>query len=133
MPTYFNQTMKTLFVYLLIASALGLAALSFFQSKRIKNLREIQKNYEALTENFAELSKNYKSTLLKYQEIKTSLDQTTMSLDSISQRLDSVNRQSTLLIASAHANIVEIIQEVDTLELDDVETIRSLRTLLNEK
>ncbi|MEQ8413967.1 MAG: hypothetical protein RIF36_00965 [Imperialibacter sp.] len=125
--------MKNILVYLLIAAALGLAALSFFQNKRIRNLREIQKNYEALTENFAELSKNYKSTLLKYQEIKTSLDQTTMSLDSISQRLDSVNRQSTLLIASAHANIVEIIQEVDTLELDDVETIRSLRTLLNEK
>ncbi|MEQ8684205.1 MAG: hypothetical protein RIE86_02875 [Imperialibacter sp.] len=125
--------MKNILVYLLIAAALGLAVLSFFQNKRIRNLREIQKNYEALTENFAELSKNYKSTLLKYQEIKTSLDQTTMSLDSISQRLDSVNRQSTLLIASAHANIVEIIQEVDTLELDDVETIRSLRTLLNEK
>jgi septal ring factor EnvC (AmiA/AmiB activator) len=125
--------MKSIFVYLLIAAALGLAALSFFQNKKIRNLREIQKNYEALTENFAELSKNYKSTLLKYQEIKTSHDQTTVSLDSISQRLDSVNRQSTLLIASAHANIVGIIQEVDTLELDDVETIRSLRTLLNEK
>ncbi len=123
---------RTVFI-LLVFLAATFIAVSFFQGNRIRELKKIQRKYEILTQNLASVSVKYKQALVNYQKIKSALDEATTNIDSLSIRLHKMNEENTALMATMDASINAMILEVDTLELNDIETIMQLRSILNGK